>query len=295
MLINCETISKRIREEVKNNIAALELQPTLALIRVLGDDASEIYVRNKVRACEEVGIKSIVIELPEDTTEEALGARIDKLNNDNTINGILVQLPLPSNIGKNVIEKIHPLKDVDCLTDFSIGKLFGEGEDIVSPCTPKGIMRIIKDTVISISGVRVLVINRSMLVGKPLIELLQREDATVTLAHSKTGIETIKALMALSDLIIVGVGIPNFINKEIVESFEGMRKVLKLPPQVFIDVSMNRDENGKLCGDVSKDLYENENMHITPVPKGVGLTTVSSLLSNTVELAYIQTTIKKNN
>lgn len=293
MIIDCKNISNKMREEIKEGIKALDLQPKLALVRVLGDDASAVYVRNKIRACEEVGIESSVIELSNDITEERLEHEINILNEDDSINGILVQLPLPGTLNKEyIINRIHPLKDVDCLTDYSVGKLFGDGQDIVSPCTPKGIMRILKETVGAIEGNRVLVINRSMLVGKPLVELLQRENATVMLAHSKTGRETLRSMMALADIIITGTGNANFITKEDIYSYVMLRLELKLPPQIIIDVSMNRDEEGKLCGDVSKDLYDNEYVHVTPVPKGVGLTTVSSLLQNTVELAYIQRNLK---
>lgn len=291
MLINCEKIEKKIKEEVIEYIETLGVSPTLALIRVEGDDASKVYVNNKIKACESVGIKSVVVELPNETTEDKLAMEINKLNEDDNINGILVQLPLPDHINEQVVNLIHPLKDVDCLSYSSVGRLF-RGEEIAAPCTPAGIMRVVKETVGCISGNRVLVINRSMLVGKPLVELMQRENATVTLAHSKTGKETLKALMAVSDIIVTAVGKANFITKETIEEYEPIRKALSLPPQIFIDVSMNRDENKKLCGDISKDLYDNDSIHVTPVPKGIGLTTVASLLRNTTLLAYSQKEFK---
>lgn len=286
MLINCENTANRILSEVKEQTIELKaegIEPCIALLRVKGNDASEVYVKNKVKRCEDVGIKSIVVELENDIDEEDLLFEIKVLNNSIDVHGILVQLPLPEHIDeKKIVNAIHPAKDVDCLSIPNIGSLY-TNEDITVPCTPLGIMEILKDNDIKLEGKNVLVINRSALVGKPLIELLQRENATVTLAHSKTNRSYLLDYMALADVIITATGQADFINTgimmEVLTEFKKYKKQNKL---TIIDVSMNRDENGKLCGDVSKELYDYEDLLITPVPKGVGLTTVAALLKNVI-------------
>ena len=277
MLIDCKKTVDRITTEIKQEVNSLKQQgifPTLAIIQVKGIDASDVYVRNKHKKCEEVGIESINLVFPNDVTELEIIQAIEKLNKNKSVHGIMVQLPLPKHIDSNkVINTIEPIKDADCLTVANIGKLFtNDIEDITIPCTPLGIMNILKDNVKSLEGLNALVINRSMLVGKPLIELLQRENATVTLSHSKT--KNLNKHIQNADIIITAVGKTNFLNMN--NEFNIYKD------KIIIDVSMNRDTNGKLCGDVNKDMYDLKDCLITPVPGGVGTTTVISLLANTI-------------
>lgn len=279
MLIDCKKTVTRMEEEIKAEVNSLKkqgIEPCLAIIQVEGVDASNVYVRNKHKKCEEMGIKSINCVLPRHTPEEVLISIIYEYNKNPEIHGIMVQLPLPAHINATkVINMISPLKDADCLTAANIGNLFTTGvEDITVPCTPLGIMNILKDNNIELEGKNALIINRSMLVGKPLVELLQRENATVTLAHSKSNKILLDPMnLDRYDIVITAVGIPNFIPAN---------QMLFMNNTVFIDVSMNRDENGKLCGDIDKELYDSEKYLITPVPGGVGTTTVISLLANTI-------------
>lgn len=277
MLIDCKKTVKRIENEIKEDVTKLKeegIEPCLAIMQVEGVDASDVYVRNKHKKCSDLEVSSINCLLPRTTPEEVLISVIKEYNTNPLIHGIMVQLPLPRHINATkVINTIDPLKDADCLTAANIGNLFTDGvEDITIPCTPLGIMNILKDNNIKLEGKNVLIINRSMLVGKPLIELLQRENATVTLAHSKT--ECMEEHMKNSDIIITATGIPNFIDNN--------KDASIYDSKVIIDVSMNRDENGKLCGDVDKKMYEREGCLITPVPGGVGTTTVISLIANTI-------------
>lgn len=288
MILNCEKVAQSMKDKLKDNLKNSGLDPELALIKVGNDHASSVYVRGKERACEEVGIKTRTFFLDESVTTDDVIMQIQELNNDDDVNGILLQLPLPDHIDeRGAINAISPIKDVDCLSATSVGCMM-TNEDLVTPCTPDGIMRILSERNVKLEGRNVLIINRSMLVGKPLVELMQRENATVTLAHSKTGEEQLKVYMAIADVIVTAVGKPNFINKKTISEYQELRKESGRPPQIIIDVSMNRDENGKLCGDVNKELYEEEGIFVTPVPKGVGLTTVAALLENTAILATIQ-------
>ena len=279
MLIECKKTVKRIENEIKEDVTKLKeegIEPCLAIIQVEGIDASDVYVRNKHKKCSDLEVSSINCLLPRTTPEEVLISVIKEYNQNPLIHGIMVQLPLPKHINATkVINTIDPLKDADCLTAANIGNLFTDGvEDITIPCTPLGIINILKDNNIKLEGKNVLIINRSMLVGKPLIELLQRENATVTLAHSKTNKEILDSKnLDKFDIVITAVGIPNFIKAN---------QMSNNNKTVFIDVSMNRDINGKLCGDIDKELYDSENYLITPVPGGVGTTTVVSLIANTI-------------
>lgn len=279
MLIDCKKTVTRMEEEIKAEVNSLKeqgIEPCLAIVQVLGVDASDVYVRNKQKKSKELGITSVDFRLPNDITEENLIALVEKLNKDKKVHAIMVQLPLPAHINATrVINTIDPIKDADCLTAANIGNLFTTGvEDITVPCTPLGIMNILKDNNIELEGKNALIINRSMLVGKPLVELLQRENATVTLAHSKSNKILLDPMnLDRYDIVITAVGIPNFIPAN---------QMLFMNNTVFIDVSMNRDENGKLCGDIDKELYDSKEYLITPVPGGVGTTTVISLLANTI-------------
>ena len=246
--------------------------PGLAVILVGEDPASRSYVKGKEKGCEQVGIYSELIELPETITEERLLAEIDRLNGDDRINGILVQLPLPKHIEeKAIIERISPEKDVDGFHPISVGRMM-TGQDTFLPCTPHGIVELVKETNLDISGKHVVVIGRSNIVGKPVGQLFLNENATVTYCHSKT--QNMKELSKLADILIVAVGRPKMITADYIK--EGA---------VVIDVGVNRLETGKLCGDVDFDNVLNVAGYITPVPKGVGSMTITMLLHNTVESA----------
>ena len=226
----------------------------------------------KRKGCEQVGIYSELIELPETITEERLLAEIDRLNGDDRINGILVQLPLPKHIEeKAIIERISPEKDVDGFHPISVGRMM-TGQDTFLPCTPHGIVELVKETNLDISGKHVVVIGRSNIVGKPVGQLFLNENATVTYCHSKT--QNMKELSKLADILIVAVGRPKMITADYIK--EGA---------VVIDVGVNRLETGKLCGDVDFDNVLDVAGYITPVPKGVGPMTITMLLHNTVESA----------
>ena len=264
------TLKKNIKKEIgKNN-----LTPSLAVIQVGDNKASSIYVRNKQKACEEVGISFNHIKLPDTLSENVVLSEIKRLNEDISVNGILVQLPLPSNFDTpTIINEISPLKDVDGLTYQNVGNLVLENECLVS-CTPTGVMELLKMYNVSLSGKNVCVVGRSNLVGKPLIQLLLQEDATVSICHSK--IKNIKDYTKKADVLIVAAGHPNLITKDMVK--EGV---------VVIDVGINR-ENDSLCGDVSFDEVSKKASLITPVPGGVGPMTVACLLKNVVKAYRVQ-------
>lgn len=264
------TLKKNIKKEIgKNN-----LTPRLAVIQVGDNRASSIYVRNKQKACEEVGISFNHIKLPDTISENVVISEIKRLNEDISVNGILVQLPLPSNFDTpTIINEISPLKDVDGLTYQNVGNLVLENECLVS-CTPTGVMELLKMYNVSLSGKNVCVVGRSNLVGKPLIQLLLQEDATVSICHSKS--KNIKDYTKKADVLIVAAGHPNLITKDMVK--EGV---------VVIDVGINR-ENDSLCGDVSFDEVSKKASLITPVPGGVGPMTVACLLKNVVKAYRVQ-------
>lgn len=266
---------RRKRAQLKEKVVKLKEQgivPGLAVILVGEDPASRSYVKGKEKGCEQVGIYSELIELPETITEERLLAEIDRLNGDDRINGILVQLPLPKHIEeKAIIERISPEKDVDGFHPISVGRMM-TGQDTFLPCTPHGILELVKETNLDISGKHVVVIGRSNIVGKPVGQLFLNENATVTYCHSKT--QNIKELSKLADILIVAVGRPKMVTADYIK--EGA---------VVIDVGVNRLETGKLCGDVDFDNVLDVAGYITPVPKGVGPMTITMLLHNTVESA----------
>lgn len=246
--------------------------PGLAVILVGEDPASRSYVKGKEKGCEQVGIYSELIEFPDTITEERLLAEIDRLNEDDRINGILVQLPLPKHIEeKAIIERISPEKDVDGFHPICVGRMM-TGQDTFLPCTPHGIVELVKETNLDITGKHVVVIGRSNIVGKPVGQLFLNENATVTYCHSKT--KNIKELSKLADILIVAVGRPKMVTADYIK--EGA---------VVIDVGVNRLETGKLCGDVDFDNVLDIAGYITPVPKGVGPMTITMLLHNTVESA----------
>jgi methylenetetrahydrofolate dehydrogenase (NADP+) / methenyltetrahydrofolate cyclohydrolase len=275
VIIKGNEVAEKKRAQLKDEVVKLKEQgivPGLAVILVGEDPASRSYVKGKEKGCEQVGIYSELIELPETITEERLLAEIDRLNSDDRINGILVQLPLPKHIEeKAIIERISPEKDVDGFHPISVGRMM-TGQDTFLPCTPHGIVELVKETNLDISGKHVVVIGRSNIVGKPVGQLFLNENATVTYCHSKT--QNIKELSKLADILIVAVGRPKMVTADYIK--EGA---------VVIDVGVNRLETGKLCGDVDFDNVLDVAGYITPVPKGVGPMTITMLLHNTVESA----------
>ena len=277
MIIDGKKVSMRLREEIKQEVSLLKekgITPCLAVILVGDDMASRTYVNNKKKACAEVGMASKEFTLPEVTKEEELLKLIDELNNDNEVHGILVQLPLPKHIDeKKVIEAINPKKDVDCFHPYSVGTLFTGGEGF-APCTPAGIMELIKETGTTVEGKECVVVGRSNIVGKPMAMLLLAANGTVTIAHSRT--KDLKSVCKRADILVVAIGKAKFINEEYIK-----------PGAVVIDVGMNRDENNKLCGDVDFDRVKDICGSITPVPGGVGPMTITTLLSNTVLAAKL--------
>ena len=271
-LIDGKEISKNIKDELKEKVATLKKEGrecTLAVIQVGADPASSVYVRNKKRACEYVGIRSLSYELPEKTTQEELLALIDKLNKDDSVHGIFCQLPLPGHIDEDlVIESISPKKDVDGFSPVSVGSLVIGRKGFVS-CTPAGIIELLKRSNIEISGKHCVVIGRSNIVGKPMALLMLRENATVTVCHSKT--KNLKEICRQADILIVAIGKKEFVDASFVKD-----------DAVVIDVGIHRDENNKLYGDVKFDEVEKKASYITPVPGGVGPMTIAMLMSNCV-------------
>ncbi|MBU5472711.1 bifunctional methylenetetrahydrofolate dehydrogenase/methenyltetrahydrofolate cyclohydrolase FolD [Roseburia sp. MSJ-14] len=272
-LIDGKKISQEIKDELKEKVAALKAEGktgALAVIQVGEDPASSVYVRNKKNACAYIGIESLAYELPESTTEEELLKLIEELNEKEKVRGILVQLPLPSHICEDkVIQAISPEKDVDGFHPQSVGAMT-IGEKGFLSCTPSGIIQLLKRSGVEIEGKHCVVIGRSNIVGKPMALLMLRENATVTIAHSRT--KNLPELCKQADILIVAIGKPRFIGAEYVK--EGA---------VVIDVGIHRDENNKLCGDVKFDEVEPITSAITPVPGGVGPMTIAMLMSNCVQ------------
>ncbi len=271
-IIDGKLISTQIKDELKEKVANLKKegkQITLAVIQVGNDPASTVYVGNKKKACEYIGINSLAYELPEDITEESLLKTIEELNNDDKVNGILVQLPLPKHIDEDkVIKTIAPEKDVDGFHPSSVGALL-IGQEGFLPCTPAGIIQLIKRSGISIEGKECVVIGRSNIVGKPMGVLLLRENGTVTITHSKT--KNLKKVCKRADILVVAIGKPKMIDASYVKD-----------GAVVIDVGIHRNADNKLCGDVDFDSVEKVASYITPVPGGVGPMTIAMLMQNCV-------------
>ena len=250
----------------------MEKKPTLAVILVGENPASQIYVRNKKKTAEKLGINSLSIEYPADISEKELVAKIEELNNDKNVTAILVQLPLPKHINKNkVIDAILPQKDVDGLTPYNLGKLFSGEKPYVYPCTPKGILLLLDEYNIELDGKNIVVIGRSNLVGKPVAQMLLNRNATVTMCHSHT--KNLSEITKTADIVVSAVG-KNVIGEKMLKS-----------NCVVIDVGIFRDENGKISGDVDFENVSKVTAYISPVPGGVGPMTIASLMLNTVELA----------
>ncbi len=273
-ILDGKKLANKLNSDLKSKIDDItkknKISPKLATILVGGDPASKIYVNIKHKTCAQVGMESVLIELDEDISKEDLKKEIDKLNNDNSVHGILLQLPLPQHLKEETsefIEEISPLKDVDGFHPCNRGKLF-DYDETLAPCTPKGIIALLENYNVEIKGKDVTIINRSNLVGKPLIFMLLKRNATVSVCHTST--KDIDSYINRAELLVVAVGRPNFITKEKIK--EGV---------IIIDVGMNRVD-GKLCGDVDFEGVMDKCGKITPVPGGVGPMTVSCLLQNTL-------------
>lgn len=271
-ILSGKVVSARVKEELKKEVEEINgkgKRTGLAVVLVGEDPASKVYVRNKEKACEEIGIYSEMHKLPEETTEEELLSLIDKLNKDDNIDGILVQLPLPKHLDdKVIINNIRADKDVDAFHPVNVGKIMIGDYDFL-PCTPAGIMELIYESGVEVDGKECVVIGRSNIVGKPMSMLLLHENGTVTTCHSHT--KDLPEVTRRADILVAAVGIAKFVKADMVKS-----------GAVVIDVGMNRDENGKLCGDVDFDAVEPVAGAITPVPGGVGPMTIAMLMRNTV-------------
>lgn len=277
MIIDGKEISIKIKEELKREIETIKKEysrvPKLVVILVGENQASQTYVRNKENACQYIGMDSLVLRHPETMSEEELLNEIEQLNQDTTVDGILVQLPLPKHIdATKVLDMIIPSKDVDGFHPENVAKLF-LGQHSLVPCTPKGMMVLLEEIEYNLEGKEVVVVGRSNIVGKPVALLCLQKNATVTIAHSKT--KDLKAVCKRADVLIAAVGKAKFFNHEYVK--EGA---------VVLDVGINRDENNKLCGDVDFEDVKDIAYAITPVPKGVGPMTITMLMKNTIEAFY---------
>lgn len=274
-LIDGKQLAQKRREEIKQTVEQLKAKgivPGLAVILVGEDPASQVYVRNKEKACQEVGFYSEVYRLPEQTSQAELLQLIDRLNGDVNIHGLLVQLPVPKHIDEQaVICAISPKKDVDGFLPENLGSLL-IGQPAFEPCTPKGCIDLIKQTGIQIAGKKAVVVGRSNIVGKPVAMMLLRENATVTICHSKT--QNLRDELLTADIVVVAIGKSNFITGDMIKD-----------GAVVIDVGMNRLENGKLTGDVDRASLEGRDCWLTPVPGGVGPMTITMLMKNTLESA----------
>ncbi|MFI3229369.1 MAG: bifunctional methylenetetrahydrofolate dehydrogenase/methenyltetrahydrofolate cyclohydrolase FolD [Bacillota bacterium] len=277
-IIDGKMVSQQVREELKTEITEAKdkfwAPMGLAVIIVGENPASKVYVRNKVKACEEVGITSLHYELPSDTTSDELNELIDELNGRRDVNGILVQLPLPAHLNeKDVLNRIAVQKDVDGFSPYQMGKLVIGEPDLVA-CTPKGVMVMLERYGIDVCGMNVAILGRSNIVGKPIAHLMLQKNATVTICHTKT--KNLEEVLSNADLVVVAVGRAKLVKSNMIK--EGA---------IVVDVGINRQEDGKLCGDVDFEDVKEKCSFITPVPGGVGPMTITMLLSNTLK-AYIE-------
>lgn len=277
---------KKVRDHnldiMKGEVAELNskgVYPCLCVIIVGNDPASRVYVNNKKKACETVGIISREYAMPEETTTEELLALIDELNADNEVSGILCQMPVPKHIdSKAVLERIDPSKDVDCFHPYNVGKLV-QGDNVMLPCTPAGMVEMLDFMGVEISGKHCVIIGRSDIVGKPMALLMLQRNATVTICHSKTA--DLAKVASQADILVAAVGRANFVTADMVK--EGA---------IVLDVGINRNEDGKLCGDVDYAECEKKASMITPVPGGVGPMTITMLMRNTITAEKVAKNIK---
>ena len=277
-ILSGKTVSQRIKDELKEEVKELKqkgINPGLAVVIVGDDPASRVYVNNKKKACDELGIYSEEYALPAETSQDELLKLIDTLNSKRDINGILVQLPVPKHINEEtIINAISPIKDVDAFHPVNVGEIMVGNFDFV-PCTPAGVMELIKESGIDVAGKECVVVGRSNIVGKPQAMLLLHQNGTVTICHSKT--KNLKEKTKQADILVAAVGIPNFITGDMIK--EGA---------VVIDVGINRIADKKLVGDVEFESAEKAASAITPVPGGVGPMTIAMLMKNTIKAAVIQ-------
>ncbi len=277
-ILNGKELAKKIRTNLKVEVEELKKQkkyPKLAVIMVGNDQASSIYVKNKSKACDEIGIDFEEYLLPEETTMQELLSLITKLNEEKEIKGILLQSPIPAHLDiQKAFETINPKKDVDGFHPISVGQAC-IGQDTFIPCTPLGIVRLLEEYKIPIEGKNVVILGRSNIVGKPLMQCMLKKNATVTICHSKT--RNIQEITKQADILIVAIGKPKFITEEMVKE-----------NAVVIDVGMNRLENGKLCGDIDFEGVEKKVSYITPVPGGVGPMTIAMLMQNVVKATKME-------
>ncbi len=276
VIIDGKKVAKEILQNLADETVFMSPAPGLAVIIVGDDPASKIYVSSKKKKASELGFNSIVVELPESVSQSELLAKIEELNDDEKINAILVQMPLPKHLDKNtIIEKINPIKDVDCFHPYNVGKIATGDKPYVYPCTPKGIIRLLEYYDIAVEGKHAVVIGRSNIVGRPMAQMLLNMNATVTICHSRT--KNLADITRTADILICAAGKANLVTSDMVK--DGV---------VVVDVGMNRNSSGKLCGDVDFSAVEKKASYITPVPGGVGPMTICSLMVNTVDLHKIQ-------
>ena len=270
-LINGQELAKNIKIAIKEEVKKFDRQPCLVVILVGDNPASEVYVRNKDKACNECGFKSVLYKLNEKTTEKELIELIERLNNDNTVDGILVQAPLPDHINfETIMSIISPYKDVDCFNPINVGKFFISKDYFTVPCTASGCIKLIKTVETDLAGKKAVVIGRSNIVGKPVAQMLLNENCSVIITHSKT--KNLEELTRQADIIIVAIGKPRFLKSNMVKN-----------GTIIIDVGINRLDNGSICGDVDFEEFKDRDCYLTPVPRGVGPMTIACLLENTLK------------
>lgn len=275
MILNGKELRDKILKDLKKQVDKMENKPTLAVILVGDNPASEIYVNNKSKKAQEIGIKSLVIKYPSSIEEKVILDKIEELNKNNEITAILVQLPLPEHISKtNIINAIDPKKDVDGFTPYNVGKLFSGERPYVYPCTPKGILLLLDEYNIDLDGKKVVIVGRSNIVGKPLIAMMLNRNATVTVCHSHT--KNLSEITKTADILVSAVG-ENIIEGEMLKS-----------GCIVVDVGIFKDKAGRTRGDVDFESASKIASYISPVPGGVGPMTITSLMLNTVELANYQ-------
>ncbi len=281
-LIDGKKVRDHNLEIMKGEVAELNAQgvyPCLCVIIVGSDPASRVYVNNKKKACENIGIVSREYAMPEETTTEELLSLIDELNADESVSGILCQMPVPKHIdSKAVLEKIDPAKDVDCFHPYNVGKLV-QGDNVMLPCTPAGMVEMLDYMGVEISGKHCVIIGRSDIVGKPMALLMLQRNATVTICHSRTA--NLSEVCSQADILVAAVGRPNFVTADMVKD-----------GAIILDVGINRMEDGKLCGDVNFAECEPKASMITPVPGGVGPMTITMLMRNTITAEKVAKNIK---
>lgn len=276
-LINCKEIREEMLNEAREKIASIPEKLKLAIIQVEGDDASEVYIKNKIKTAESVGIEVVTIRTRRTITAFELSCIIGTVTTNDSITGVMLQLPLPEHLKpfeRDLLDAISWDKDVDGLTSTNVAKLW-LGEDCITPATPTGILRLLPE---DLNGKSVTIINRSNLIGKPLSKLLLDRNATVQICHSKT--YKLNAKIACSDYVITGIGKPKY--------FKDCQFYDVLSPTAWIDCGINRDVNGKLCGDVDIDSFKNRDVEITPVPGGVGTLTTAQLMLNVIKAYELQ-------